>query len=184
MNRNVLSLHRPLRLALGFAALTLALAGNAARASEPPAPAPPPEVAKLFDRLAGTWTAKEVTAQIGPDTLKGTSRVTCEKTAGGGISCRVQVNMGGKREEETNLFGWDPQGGRVHMFAVNGNYAHDHVGALDGQTLALEFTGTRDGKPFHEQLSFTLKGPGQLEWKDTCTLAGQVVFAGNGLYRK
>jgi hypothetical protein len=152
--------------------------------AEAPPKEPPAEVTKLFDRLVGTWSASELMVRMGPEAKKATSRVKCQKVAGQGVQCNVQWSLPGMRDEETNLFGWDPVGGKLHMFAVNGRYAHDHVGTLEGDVLRLEFTGTRDGKPYQEQLTFTFKGPNELFWKDSCTLGGQVMFAGEGTYRK
>jgi hypothetical protein len=163
---------------------TLALTLVSAAAAAQPGPAAPAEVTALLDRMVGTWTATDVPVQIGPDQKKVSSKVTCARAAGNGVQCRVQVSSPGMRDEETNLFGWDPSGGKMHMFAVNGRYAHDHVGAVQGDALRLEFSSTRDGKPYQEQLSFTFKGPNELVWKDTCTHGGQVVFAGEGTYRK
>jgi hypothetical protein len=163
----------------------LAVAGpNHARAGGDAPKAPPPEVTALFDRMAGTWSAKEVTAQIQGRSHKGPSQVVCEKAPGGAVRCEVKVTMPGMAVEESDLFGWDPTARNIHMFAVAPRYAHEHVGTLDGDSLRLGYETTRDGKPFREQMSFTFAGTRELVWKDVCTLGGEVVFAGEGTYRK
>jgi hypothetical protein len=163
-------------------ALLSSLAGAAA--AQPPTPPTPAEVTTVLDRMVGTWTSNDVAVQIKGEQKKASGRVTCQKAAGAGVQCRVQATMPGMREEETNLIGWDPVDGKVHLFAVNSRYTHDHVGTVQGDVLKLEFSATRDGKPYLEQLSFTFKGPKEVVWKDSCTLGGQVVFAGEGTYRK
>jgi hypothetical protein len=163
--------------------LSLALFALPAAAQEP-AKEPPPAIKTMMGRMAGTWTAKDASVTAGGKVMKAQGRVTCARTAGGGLSCHVQSMMPGMKEEETNVLGWDPQSGKVHLFAVNAKYAHDHVGTLDGEVLSLAYSGTRDGKPWEEALTFTFKGDKELVWKDTCTSGGQVVFAGEGTYRK
>jgi hypothetical protein len=169
-----------LSLTLGLAFLAPAVP---AAAQQPPKE-PPPAIKAMIGRLAGTWTAKDVSVSVGGKAMKAQGRVTCARTAGGGLNCNVMASMPGMKEEETNVLGWDPQSGKVHLFAVNANYTHDHVGTLDGEVLSLAYSGTRDGKPWEEALTFTFKGDKELVWKDTCTSGGQVVFAGEGTYRK
>jgi hypothetical protein len=166
-------------LTLGLAMLT-----SAAASAQEPAKEPPPAIKTMMTRLAGTWTANDVSVNVHGRSMKAQGRVTCTKTAGGGVQCHVQASMPGMKEEETNLLGWDPQSGKVHLFAVNQKYTHDHVGTLEGEVLSLAYSGTRDGKPWEEALSFTFKGDKELVWKDTCTSGGQVVFSGEGTYRK
>ena len=163
--------------------LTLVASALPAAAQEP-VKEPPPAIKTMIARMAGTWTAKDVSVTAGGKAMKAQGRVTCGRIAGGGLSCHVQATMPGMKEEETNLLGWDPQSGKVHLFAVNAKYTHDHVGTLDGEVLSLAYSGTRDGKPWEEALTFTFKGDKELVWKDTCTSGGQVVFAGEGTYRK
>jgi hypothetical protein len=112
------------------------------------------------------------------------SQVSCSKSPGGGLDCRVKNDMAGRLDEESELIGWDPAGGRVHMFAVSPRYAHDHVGTIDGDILTLDYDAARDGKPYHEEISFAFKGSQEVLWKDTCTVGGRVVFAGEATYRK
>jgi hypothetical protein len=187
MNRHLDTTRSSLRLAL---ALTLGIATATLTGAEPAradeaSSAPPPAIKTMLARMQGTWTAKDVAVTVAGRPMKAQGRVTCAKAAGGGLQCHVQATMpGGMKQEETNVIGWDPQGGKVHIFAVNPKYTHDHVGTLDGDVLSLSYTGTRDGKPWEEALSFTFKGDKELVWKDTCTSGGQVVFAGEGTYRK
>lgn len=169
-----------LALTLGLIVITPAPPAAAQTAPKEP----PAAVKAMLARMQGAWTAKDASVNVGGKVLKADSRVSCAKTAGGGLHCQVQVSMAGMKDEETNLIGWDPESGRVHLFAVSPKYSHDHVGTLEGNVLSLGYSGTKDGKAWEESLTFTFKGDRELVWKDTCTSGGQVVFAGEGTYRK
>jgi hypothetical protein len=171
---------------LGLAGLlAAAMAATAAHAAAPPT-APPAEVAQLLNQMAGRWSARGIGVTIQGRAAKSDSDVTCEKTTGGwALRCRVEVNTGGHRQELLQILGWDRPSGEFHLFSVSDSGdSHDHHGSLDGKTLNLEYRGTHDGKAFVEQLAFAIKGPKELLWKDTCTLGGEVVFSGEGIYRK
>ena len=112
--------------------------------------------------------------------------MTCEKVAvGWAVVCNVHVDMGAMKLDEADVIGWDANTRSLHVFSVSSDgVAHDHKGTFANDVLALEYGATRDGKPFHEALSFTFKSPKELTWKDDCTLGGQPVFSGEGVYRK
>jgi hypothetical protein len=169
-----------------FAATATLLAAGAARAAAEGPPAPPAEVKQLVSQMSGTWTAKDVSATVDGKTIKGTSKVVCDKSAAGfGLSCKVHVDMGPMKLEEVAIVGWDAATGSLHMFTVNNDgTAHDHKGTFTNDVLALEYGATKDGKAFHEALSFTFKGPKELTWKDVSTVGGQPVFSGEAVYRK
>jgi len=176
------------RLTLMTVAIAGLIAGRSPVATaaehEPPA-APPAEILKLFADLAGTWAAREVTARMGPESMKGTSKVSCDKAvAGWALRCQVTIQLGKQSIEEADLFGWDRRTGELTMFAVNSmGEAHEHRGKLDGTTIRLEHRGTRHGKPYREEFSLALAGK-ELRWQTTSTSGGQVVFEGEGTYRK
>jgi hypothetical protein len=118
--------------------------------------------------------------------LTSDSQVQCEKVASGwGLRCRVRVNTGGHQDELAQMLGYDKDTGEFHLFSVSSSGdSHDHRGTFDGTTLNLEYRASLSGKPFVQHVAFSLRGPRELLWKDTCTLGGEVVFAGEGLYRK
>jgi hypothetical protein len=156
-----------------------------ARAAEAPA-APPPEVKQLLAEMAGTWTAKEVSATFDGKTVKATSKVSCDKSAAGlALTCKVRVDMGAIKVEEVAIIGWDRATASLHLFSVNSDgSAHDHKGTFVNNVLALEYGATADGKPLHEALSFTFKGPKEMLWRDVYQVGGQEVFSGEGTYKK
>jgi hypothetical protein len=147
---------------------------------------PPAEATRLWNAMAGTWSAKDIAVQMGPQAIKGAAKVSCEKAVGGwAMRCRVHVQMPGMAVDEEDIFGWDGDGGDFHMYTANSmGDTHDHKGRLQGDTLDLEYASTKQGKPYLEKLAFTLKGANELVWKNTCTLAGETVFAGEGTFRK
>ena len=136
----------------------------------------------LLGRMAGTWTAKEVTAQVGGRHVKGSSKVTCEKTAGGwAVSCKVHVDMGPMKIDEADVIGWDANTKSLHVFSVSSDgVAHDHKGTFANDVLALEYANTKEGKPFHEALSFTFKSPKELTWEGRLHAGGPAGVHGRG----
>jgi hypothetical protein len=188
-NRLVPTLARPATRTIAsliVSALASALAAVAAAATSPPPASPPAEVARVVDQLAGTWSAKDILGQVRGKPTKSSSQVQCEKIVGGwGLRCRVEVDMGTRHEELVQLLAWDKPTGEFHLFSVNDSGdSHDHRGTFDGTTLRFDYQSIRDGKPFVEHVSLGMKGPKELLWKDVCTLGGEVVFSGEGLYRK
>jgi len=167
-----------LAVAVGAA---LAAAGATARADAPPA-----EVQTVMDQMAGTWSVKGASVQVQGRALKSDSQAVCEKAAGGwALRCKVTVTTGERRDELVQVLSWDRPTRVFHLYsASNSGDSHDHTGSFDGKTLDLKYEGTRDGKPFVENLAFTLRGRHELGWKDTCALGGEVIFSGEATYRK
>jgi opacity protein-like surface antigen len=161
--------------------VAIAAAGATARAE-----APPPDVHKLIDQMAGTWSVKGAAIQVQGKTMKSDSTAVCDKAAGGwALRCKVTVTTGDRRDELVQVLSWDRSTRAFNFYsASNSGDSHNHVGSFDGKTLNLKYEGSRDGKPFVENLAFTLRGPRELGWKDICTVAGEVVFSGEAIYRK
>ena len=162
-------------------AVVMAAAGATARAEAPPA-----EVQKLIDQMAGTWSVKGAPIQVEGKKMKSDSQAVCDKAAGGWVlRCKVTVTTGDRRDELVQILSWDRPTGAFHLYSASSSGdSHDHIGNFDGKTLSLKYEGNRDGKPFVENVAFTLRGPRELGWKDTCSVAGQLVFSGEAIYRK
>jgi hypothetical protein len=170
--------------ALGLASLLAPMSPASAGGTQ--AAAPPAEVQKLLDGLAGNWSAKDIIGQLKGKPTRSDSHVQCEKVAAGwGLRCGVQVLTAGRSMELAQILSWDKPTGEFHLFSVNDTGdSHDHRGSFDGTTLALEYKSTRDGKALVEHLSLTLRGPRQLLWKNSCVVGTEVVFSGEGVYQK
>jgi opacity protein-like surface antigen len=155
--------------------------GATARAEGPPA-----DVQKLIDQMAGTWSVKGAAIQVQGKTMKSDSQAVCDKAAGGWVlRCKVTATTGDRRDELVQILSWDRPSGAFHLYSANNSGdSHDHTGSFDGKTLSLKYEGNRDGKPYVETLAFTLRGPRELGWKDTCSVGGEVVFSGEAIYRK
>ncbi len=162
-------------------AAAIATVGATARAE-----GPPPEVQKVIDQMAGTWAVKGAVIQVQGKTMKSDSQAVCEKADGGwALRCKVTVTTGDRRDELVQVLSWDRSTRAYHLYsASNSGDSHDHTGSFDGKTLSLSYEGNREGKRFLENLAFTLRGPHELGWKDTCSLGGEVVFSGEAVYRK
>jgi hypothetical protein len=109
-------------------------------------------------RLLGTWHGKG-TMKDGGKTVTVDATIECVETSGGaGVRCidRFTGIPGLASYEETDLFGYDPGDGLVHMFTVtNGGETHDHKGGVSGNVFALMFSGPQDGQLFSECLTIT-----------------------------
>jgi hypothetical protein len=139
------------------AAIALATVG-VAHASASPAPAETQDVARLVGKWKGT-----ASMTMGSDKSDGL-KVTwsCLPTSSRwGVRCdAVIVGLPGMdRYEETDLFGYDPGGGKLHWFSVtNAGETHDHVGGRwTGQSAQFVYTGMQEGKPFKEVVDLTFK---------------------------
>ncbi|HVE25501.1 MAG TPA: hypothetical protein VNC22_08865, partial [Sporichthya sp.] len=125
-----------------------------------PKATPPAEATRLWNAMAGTWSGKDLAVQMGPQAIKATAKVSCEKAVGGwALRCRVRVQTPAMAIDEEDIFGWDADAGEFHMYTANSmGDTHDHKGRLQGDTLDLEYASTKQGKPYVEKLAFTLKG--------------------------
>jgi opacity protein-like surface antigen len=161
--------------------VAIAAAGTTARAE-----APPPDVQRLIDQMAGTWSVKGAPIQVQGKAMKSDSQAVCDKAAGGwALRCMVTVTTGDRRDELVQVLSWDRSARAFNLYsASNSGDSHNHIGSFDGKTLNLKYEGNRNGKPFVENLAFTLRGPRELGWKEICTVGGEVVFSGEAIYRK
>ena len=161
--------------------LAIAAAGATARAE-----APPPDVQKVIDQMAGTWSVKGAAIQVQGKAMKSDSQAVCDKAAGDWVlRCKVTVTTGDRRDELVQVLSWDRPTQVFHLYSASSSGdSHDHTGSFDGKTLNLKYEGNRDGKPFVESLAFTLRGPRELGWKEICSVGGEVVFSGEAIYRK
>lgn len=168
--------------AIGLAVMAAIAAGGTTARAE----APPPDVQKLIDQMAGAWSVKGAAIQVQGQNMNSDSQAICERVAGGwALRCKVTVTTGTRRDELIQIVSWDRPTGAFHLYsASNSGDSHDHAGTFDGQTLSLRYEASREGKPFVESVTFTLRGPRELGWKDTCSWGGQVVFSGQAVYRK
>lgn len=170
---------------LGIAVIAAAI-GAASIGATARAEAPPAEVRTLIDQMAGTWSVQGAAIQVHGKAMKSDSQAVCAKAAGGwALRCKVMVTTGDRRDELVQVLSWDRPTGAFHLYsASNSGESHDHTGTFDGKTLSLKYEGNRDGKPFVENVAFTLRGPRELGWKDTCSVGGEVIFSGEATYRK
>ena len=139
------------------------VAVGAARADGPAAPAAPAETRQVA-RLVGAWKGTG-SMTMGADKVEGikiqwTCRPIAEKW---GVGCDgVMTGIPGvARYEETDLFGYDPGGRKLHWFAItNAGETHDHVGSdWAGQRAKFVYDGMQEGKPFKEVIDVGFKDP-------------------------
>jgi hypothetical protein len=111
-------------------------------------------------RFVGTWHGKG-TMKDGGKTVTVEATLECVETSGGaGVRCvdRFTGVPGMAAYEETDLFGYDPGDGLVHMFSVtNAGETHDHKGGVSGNVFALAHSGPQNGQLFAECLIITFQ---------------------------
>jgi hypothetical protein len=128
-----------------------------AHAGAPPAPTE----AKDVGRLVGTWKGTG-SMTMGNDKVDVKITWTCRTISGRwGVGCDGVITgiPGMDRYEETDLFGYDAGGGKLHWFSVtNAGETHDHVGGRwTGPAAQFVYTGVQEGKPFKEVIDVTFK---------------------------
>jgi hypothetical protein len=141
----------------------IALTPLAIHATEPP-PAPPPEIKKTVDALAGKWSMATTMMVPGqPAPVKFAEKFDCKKVAGGrGVTCVDTAKVPGMGAMDfTHLIAYDAERKAVHWFAVGSTgEVHDHVCHWkDDKTLDCEpLKATMEGSPITETFSIIFDG--------------------------
>jgi len=138
-----------------FAALALTL-GPALCADR----LPPPEVQQLFV-FVGAWSGKVEIVQSGQSAQTLDFQFDCKVVeAAWAVTCTGIEKGADGTTTEADVLGYDPNDKLVHFFTVdNAGETHDHKGRwTSADTLALEHTGTLEGKPFSEKLTIVFRG--------------------------
>ena len=161
--------------------------GSLAVATEPAKePAPPPEVKKTVDALAGRWKLATTMSLPGVEKpLKFVEKFDCKKVSGGrGVLCSdVSAVPGMGTMDFTHLVAYDPERKQVHWFAVGSTgEVHDHPCAWkDDKTLACEpLKATMGGKPITETVTITFDGAKTTMTGTINTSDGDVKFESTG----
>ena len=149
-----------MRIMKTFGVTALALAAGTAQAGNPP----PPKEAKDMGCLVGSWKGTG-SMTMGKDKVDGIKMSwNCKRaSAEWGVVCTGSMAgiPGMDRYEESDLFGYEPNTGKYHWYAVtNAGETHDHVSSpSNGPTLEFVHNGVQEGKPFKEVVQLTFKGP-------------------------
>jgi hypothetical protein len=191
LTKTMNALRNPLRTRLllraSAAAAVLTTLGAARAGGDPPAPTETKDLA----RLVGTWKGTG-SMTMGSDKVDGIKiNWSCRPiSVRWGVACDgVMTGIPGMgRLEETDLFGYDPGGGKLHWFAVtNVGETHDHVGGRwTGQSAQFVYTGTQDGKPLKEviDVSFKDKAAATFELRAETFVDGKTTSVLQGTARK
>jgi hypothetical protein len=160
-------------LALGCGSATPKPSANAA-APAAAAPAAPAEAQRLAAMLAGHWKGSGTLTMDGkPVPLE--FDLKCEAASSSwAVTCQARcVGPDGHLHEETHLWGYNAETAKVHFFAVTTDGdVHDHVGTFTEKGLAVQYTGTMQGKPFTESLWFETTAPGAVHFRNETTVGG------------
>ncbi len=124
----------------------------------PPAPPPPKEIQQI-ERLVGKWSATG-TIKEGAAPFQVKFSWDCHRISGDyGVTCNAEIlgipDMPVYRE--TDLFGYDPGGKKIHWFSVtNAGETHDHQAApASGNKMSFVYNGIQKSKPFKEVVDIT-----------------------------
>jgi hypothetical protein len=177
------------KLAFALAALASFSVSGSVWANGNPDPKLPKEVQNMYC-LVGSWQGT-FTMAMGPQRAKIKASIDCSPASSGyAIQCKSKMTgfPGGAVAEETDLFGYDPGGGKYHWYAVtNMGESHDHVADVPkGNTVHWLYKGTQEGKPFEEALSMKFgKNEKSIAFRSSGKSAGKTVFTMHGtLYKK
>ncbi len=143
---------------IGAVVLAVAMGGGAYAGN----PAPSKEV-KDMGCLVGAWKGT-ASMTMGADKADGLKVAwTCKQTSSEwGVMCSGEIKgiPGMDTYSETDLFGYEPNTGKYHWYAVtNAGETHDHVAnPPKGDTIEFVYDGVQDGKAFKEVIHMTFKG--------------------------
>src|SRR5689334_22671425 len=146
---------------------------------------PLPKPVENLSCLVGNWKfAGSLT--MGKDSVKVTTTFTCKAASGKfAVLCTMSAKgvPGMPAMEETDLFGYEPNTSKYHMFSVtNSGETHDHVADLPtGSKLQFVFNGTQEGKPLKEVIDLDIaKDDKSFTMRSETFIAGAsaVVFEG------
>jgi len=138
----------------------------------------PPKPVQDLDRLVGHWKGTAMLAMDGKQSPL-TVDIDCSKGAGGfGVRCTTAFGgmPGVGAYAEADLFGYEPNSGKYHWFAVtNGGETHDHMAVTFGDTSRWVYEGMQDGKPMREAIDLTFKDGKSFDCKVETLLGGASV---------
>lgn len=162
---------------------------KARKAEVVPAASVPAQARKTADALAGRWRFEgTMTLPGSTEALRTEFAMTCRKVAGGrAAACEFKALFPGQPPmEEVQLWAYNPEDLKVHLFAVNtAGEVHDHVGTWkDDQTLEFDPLKTTDeGKPVEDSLVVTWEGPKKVRFDAVTSYPDGTlsVFRGNGM---
>lgn len=137
-------------------------------------PPPPAEAQRLSAMLVGSWKGRGTLTMEGkPVPLD--LELTCATSASAwAVTCQARgVDPAGKLHEETHLWGYNAETQKVHFFCVTSDGdVHDHVGSFTAKGIAVQYTGTMDGKPMVEALSFEPTDNATVRFRNDMTVGG------------
>lgn len=124
--------------------ITICLAAAAFAAENVPAPPAAPAGSAKLSRLIGTWSGEAQNQEAGKPATTVRVKVDCRASSGGwGVKCDVSFVSPEMNYLEADLFGYDANANKVHMFTVtNAGEVHDHTGTwIDDSRLKVRFEG-------------------------------------------
>jgi hypothetical protein len=149
---------------------------------------PLPKQIERLESLVGSWKGPG-SMVMGKDKAKLAITAECKRTSAKfGVLCAFHATgMPGMTYEETDLFGYEPNSDTYHWYAVtNAGETHDHVAKPpSGDRFEFQYTGTQEGKPMIEAISFEFSKDGKtLTMKSETTVGGASIATMDAKVRK
>jgi hypothetical protein len=145
-------------------------------------PQGPSEQVKRFTPYAGTFEGQVIMTE-GDETVtaKVRSKNSIISDNWGFLVEEVATMPDGTQYKSHNMMGYDAGGKKVHIFSVtNAGETHDHKGDWkDPKTLATQYEGTWEGKPYVEKITLTFHNPDSYSVSWVSTSGGKVVNKGD-----
>ncbi len=120
-----------------------------------------PIEAKRLALFIGDWTAKGVMTMDGkPAAINGQWRFM-RAADGWGVLAEMKTDIEGwGTVEETEIAGFDPAEGKVHLIGMNKFVVRDHVGDwIDPTTLKVVYRARHGGKEVTEEVTIDFSTP-------------------------
>jgi hypothetical protein len=146
-----------------------------------------PKQVRDLHGMVGNWRGT-VAMNMGGQKAKLELSINCKlASAGNAVTCKSRFSGAGMVVHETDLFGFDPETGKYHWFAVSSaGETHDHVSdAPKAGTFLWVYRGTKAGKRFVESIRMTInKRAKRIDFRNRTTVAGKTVFTMSGSAHK
>jgi hypothetical protein len=167
--------------ALALVSVACSVGCGSTTPSTPPATAkatastpPPAEAQRLASRLVGQWKGHGTMTMDGKP-MPVDFDISCTTSASAwAVTCQARgLDPAGKLHEETHLWGYNAETSKLHFFCVTSDgEVHDHVGGFTDKGIAVEYTGTLEGKPMVEAISFEPTDGSTVHFHNDMTVGG------------
>ncbi len=143
---------------------------------------------KLLEQLIGEWVVGIAMKTSDGKVLSGCGTMTAKETPSKlGINSEMNMHIEGYDDYvENDLWSFDQDSGRVHLFSVTSQgEAHDHVGNWkDDKTLEFNWKGFYEKEDLEEKITVNWLCKDQIEVKETDFSKGKLQLSVNYVFKR